>query len=308
MAERIDLLVRAALHALAVLFPSGRVTIIESVGPDAAHPYEVVNVDVTDRPEQREQLAEAIISCDQYHVHDAECFPWERWTTDKGVIYRGMVGKLLTMWVRIEEIIGHEPVASDPATVPAPAPAPCFGLSSINPHPKGSRVDDCPECVDGPLVRPFISQHFAAAADAGALGIARVDGELMEPTRAPAAVGRANADQCIALGHAPDACRVGHPEPHPLTELVDAPAAVPVIPGDTAEAALRRWVGTSIEAELLRGGPFTRRTDALAAVRSHPAAEMVDEETALAIAEVLVRDGRPRRSWWTLSSILGGAQ
>jgi len=285
MAERIDLLVRAALHALAVLFPSGRVTMIETVGPDAAHPYEVVNVDVTDRPEQREQLAEAIISCDQYHVHDAECFPWERWTTDKGVIYRGMVGKLLTMWVRIEEIIGHEPVASDPATVPAPGPAPCYGLSSINPHPKGSRVDDCPECVDGPLVRPFISQHFAAAADAGALGIARIDGDLIEPTRAPA-------------------------EPHPLTELVDAPAAPlpPVIPGDTAEAALRRWVGTSIEAELLRGGPFTRRTDALAAVRSHPAAEMVDEETALAIAETLVRDGRPRRSWWTLSSILGGAQ
>ena len=300
MTERFDLLVRAALHALAIFDGAGKVSLIEWAGD--RFPYEVVNVDVTDRPEQREQLAEAIITCDAYHVHDPECFPWERWTTDKGVIYRGMVGKLLTMWVRLEEIIGHEPVASDPATVPAPR------------EPERITRDE-PERtarVDGPLIRPFIAdgpyseqvrERVAAAAQSGSLGIARVDGALIEP---PASVARANADQCIALGHAPDACRVGH-EPHPLAELVDAPAP-PVIPGDTAEDALRRWVGTAIEAELLRGGPFGRRTDALAAVRSHPAADMIDDETALAIAEVLVRDARPRRSWWTLSSILGGAQ
>jgi hypothetical protein len=178
-----------------------------------------------------------------------------------------MVGKLLTMWVRIEEIVGHEPVASDPAIAPAPREPERFGRA------------------DGPLIRPFIAdgpyseqvrERVAAAAQSGSLGIARVDGALTEP-----------------------------PAPHPLAELADAPTP-PVIPGDTAEDALQRWLGTSIETELLRGGPFTRRTDALAAVRSHPAADMIDDETALSIAETLVR--RPRRSWWTLGSILGGAQ
>ena len=302
MAERIDLLIRAALHAIALLFPTGKVTIIEHVGESGN--ADVVNVDVTGRPELREQLAEAIIECDTYHVHEPECFPWERWTTDRGEVWRGMVGKLLTMWVRVEEMIGNEPVASDPATVvapiPAPAPAPAraerwidTGSGPGTTRPAGELADRDPVTV-----RPYVTA-LQNAASTGALGIARVDGDLSAPpTEWPPRVAPVSVEQQVAQMN----------ERHPLVDLVDD-AHVLVIPGDTAEAALRRWVPTAIETELRRGGPFDRRTDALAAIRSHPAAEMIDEETALTIAETLVRPiPRPRAPWWTLGGILGGAQ
>lgn len=283
--ERIDLLVRAALHALAVMAGLGKVSTITWASPDG--PVEVVNVDVTERPEQREQLADALITCDAYHVHDPECFPWERWTTDRGEVWRGMIGRLLTMTVRIEELIGHEPVASDPAAVPLPAPP-------TAPPPAWPPTYREPEHFNdpGPVVRPFMndsaySASVAAAAAAGRLGVAEMDGALSEPP-------------------APEPAA---PEPlHPLAELIGR-APIPVVPGDTAEEALRRWVGATIEAELRTGGPFGLQTDALAAVLAHPAAEMIDQETALSIAAGLVRPlPRQRRSWWTLSSILGGAE
>lgn len=279
MAERISLLIRAALHAIALLYPTGKVTIIENVGPGGN--AKIVNVDVTDREDLREQLAEAIIECDVYHVHDTECFPWETWTTDRGEIWRGLVGQLLTMWVRVEELVGHEPVPA-PAAASDPATAPVTLAPWVD---RGSGTGGVTAVADrDPIaVRPYVLAH---AAQQGALGIARVDGSLSEPPEWPV------------------------PAPHPLAELVDA-APVPVIPGDTAEDALRRWIPAAIETDLLRGGPFGRRTEALAAVKSHPAADMIDDETALAIAEALVRPvtiPRPRAPWWTLGGILGGAQ
>lgn len=285
MAERIDLLIRAALQAIALLYPSGKVSLIELGELRSQH--EVVNVDVTGRADLREQIAEAIIACDVYHVHDETCFPWESWTTSEGVIWRGLVGKLLTMWVRVEEIIGYAPAASDPAT--AAIPVPTTIEQTWMDTGSGSGYEHT--VTDPPTARPYLGdnpysdqlrEHLATAADAGALGIARVDGTLSEPPVWPP----------LAVPAA---------EPHPLAELLESP--VPVVPGD--DGAVKRWTAAAIKTELLRGGPFGLRTDALRAVLAHPAAAVIDQETALTIAECLVRGSVPRRPrWYTLNGIL----
>jgi hypothetical protein len=48
-----------------------------------------------------------------------------------------MTGAELEVW-----IAEHQ----DDVPAPWPRPRDCYGLSSVTPHPLGSRAEDCPEC------------------------------------------------------------------------------------------------------------------------------------------------------------------
>lgn len=65
---------------------------------------------------------------------------------------------------------------------------PCYGLSSVNPHPLGSRLDDCPECEP---VGKMIKFPVGGAFFVNLLGIGEVAAEvetIMSPETRPAYV------------------------------------------------------------------------------------------------------------------------
>lgn len=307
MNDRLAVVTRLALLALANFYAAGKVTIVELFlehrGGD--HPNEVVNVSVTGRPELRDQLADAIINCDVYHVHEPKCYPWETWTTDGGANYRGFVGQLLTMWVRIEELTGYtpQPAASDPAAVPG------VPVAGVRVAPEESRWLDTGAGwgYDVPAPRPpVVDAAFPSFADwkragrpvdlsgvvaAGSVGISRVKPALTDPP--------------IVAG------------PHPLAVLLDdTEAAAALTEGamqwplpeqaPSTHPAWRKWAMHAIEQDTRTAGPYFTYGDALAAVRAHPAVKSIEPDDVINLAYGLVMPARPRNRgrWWTLGGIL----
>jgi hypothetical protein len=300
MTDRLAVVTRLALLALAQFYAAGKVTIIdffaEHMGPGAErsdHLSQVVNVDVTGRDELRDQLADAIIECDVYHVHEPACYPWEFWTTDGGTNYRGLVGQLLTMWVRIEEITGYtpQPAASDPAAVPGvPIPPPAGWVDS------GS----------GPGY-PVASADFPSFADWKRAGRPWTLADVV-PT-----VGIAPVKPTLT----PEPVKAALTEPHPLAVLLDdADTAALLTEGSAMEwptvdeapathPAWRKWAMHSIEQDARTSGPYADYAAALAAVRAHPAVRSLEPDDVISLAYGLVAPpARPRRSWWSLRTML----
>jgi hypothetical protein len=310
MTDRLATVTRLALLALAQFYAAGKVTIVElftehaPAAGETPHQTPTVNVDVTGRAELRDQLADAIINCDVYHVHEPSCYPWEMWTTDAGGRYRGMVGQLLTMWVRIEEFIGFtpQPAASDPAAVPGvptsiPAPRdgghPHWldtgaGWGYDVPAPRPPVVNEPAPPVDYafPSYREWLrnARPIDLGDVTGTVGIARVDAA---PT-----------------------------EPHPLAVLLDdretASALTPMDWPTPAESphtghAWRKWAMAAIEQDARTGGPYPDYTSALAAVRSHPAVKSIEPEDVVSLAYGLVAPpSRNRGRRWSFRSMLPG--
>lgn len=302
MTDRLAVVTRLALLALANFYSAGKVTIVdyfrENSGGDV--PTQVVNVDVTGRAELRDQLADAIIDCDVYHVHEPKCYPWEAWTSDGGTQYRGLVGQLLTMWVRIEEIVGYvpQPVASDPAAVPGvPAPAPTSegdtrwldtgaGWGYDVPRPRPPVVDELPTFAEWKRAgRPY------NLADMPSVGIHRVDPATVKPDLTPQ----------------PSRLAVMLDDPETARLLTDAAMQWPV-PAEVPStgAAWRKWAMHAIETDLRTGGPFPTYAAALAAVRAHPAVKSVEPDDVINLAYGLVAPPapRPRAPWWTFGGML----
>lgn len=311
MTDRLAVVTRLALLALANFYAAGKVTIIELFRGD--DPSEVVNVSVTGRPELRDQLADAIISCDVYHVHEPSCYPWESWTTEGGANYRGFVGQLLTMWVRIEELTGYtpQPAASDPAAVPG-VPTSVAGVRVAPEQTQWLDTGAGPGWpFDVPPPRPpVVDAAFPSFADwkrrgrpvdlsgfvAEPVGIARVNATL---TDTPVIPGLTAAHPLAVLLDDTETAR----------ELTEGSAMAWPTAGEApaTHPAWRKWAMHAIEQDARSAGPYFTYADALAVVRSHPAVKSLDPDDVVSLAYGLVMPPpqQPRtRRWGTLRGII----